>query len=164
MLEHGQAVHDAYKILLDAGLDEIDKNLWQWLISNQYDQAIMENYHIYHDCGKPACRIVDAQERQHFPEHAKHSYYLHKEIFDCPAASEMIRQDMHFHELKSDALVAWLKLLDDKTMASLFLTALAEVKANSMMFGGEDSTSYKIKKKHLLKAAKKIQSQILIDG
>lgn len=164
MLEHGQEVHKAYELLLKEGFDGIDNELWQWLLDNQYDKEIMKNYHIYHDCGKPACRVLDDEGRQHFPNHAQHSYFLHQQTFDLSKASEMIRLDMHFHQLKADDLSAWLKTLNDELMASLYLSALAEINANSIMFGGTDSTSYKIKKKQLLKAARKIQSIVSIEA
>jgi len=43
---------------------------------------------------------------------------------------------------------------------SLYLTAWAELEANSSMFGGHESTSYKIKKKRLIQQGKKLRSAL----
>src|SRR3546814_5743161 len=43
-----------------------DPALIDGLPSNQ----TMAEYHLFHDCGKPICRVVDAEGRQHFPDHA----------------------------------------------------------------------------------------------
>lgn len=42
---------------------------------------------------------------------------------------------------------------------TLYFTAWAEIMANSKMFGGFDSTSFKIKKKALISAAKKYDQE-----
>lgn len=60
--------------------------------------------------------------------------------------------DMQFHTLKGEALD---ELWKHPLSYTLYLTAWAEIKANCKMFGGEDSVSYKIKKKHLIKAGKR---------
>ena len=65
---------------------------------------------------------------------------------------------MNFHTLKSEELLHWLKENQDRKMflCSLYLTAWAEIIANSTMFGGFESTSFKIKRKSLISAGKKL--------
>jgi hypothetical protein len=67
---------------------------------------------------------------------------------------------MKFHTLKGEELTAWLEenKKNPKMLCSLYLTAWAEIIANSSMFGGAESTSFKIKKKCLISAGKKLMA------
>lgn len=165
MIKHGQMVNDEYcKILkslkynyaINIFSDFNQKDI-QWLLENQYDTILMRHYHIYHDCGKPFClQIVDG--KNHYPNHAQISQEIHEKYFDMPVANQLIKYDMNFHILKSEALDSWLNenKLNEKLLASLYLTAWAELCANSILFGGEETNSFKIKKKQLIKAGKKL--------
>jgi hypothetical protein len=173
MIEHGLMVNASYLILLEklqdnTFLEEIgihfSKHEMQWLLNNQYSLEIMTNYHVYHDCGKPYCRILDENGKQSFPNHAEISKEIHAIYFDDNLVNNLIAMDMNFHILKGDGLSNWLLEYKEKPMvlASLYVTAWSELLANSKMFGGYDSDSFKIKKKHLIKAGKSLFKQINI--
>lgn len=170
MLEHGLMVHNSYKQLLSAMKNEeldflekwlgnafINKDFSAMLLENQYSIENMENYHIYHDCGKPYCRVIE-DGKQHFPNHAIKSAEIYNQYFDNQAIADLILNDMAFHTLKSEQLIMWLHENKDRKyfLCSLYLTAWSEIIANSTMFGGADSTSFKIKKKTLINAGKKL--------
>lgn len=173
MLEHGKMVSKSYTDLLlkyndnnndyfieTMGIKDID--FLKYLFNNQYSSEIMENYHIYHDCGKPYCREVDSDGKQHFPNHAQVSAKIYSEHFDCNEIENLIANDMCFHTYKSDILEKWLQenKSNFRMLCSLYLTAWAEIIANSSMFGGFESTSFKIKRKALISAGKKLHALI----
>ncbi|EBS4516491.1 hypothetical protein DQT32_03570 [Salmonella enterica subsp. enterica serovar Braenderup] len=110
-------------------------------------------YQEYHDCGKPFCRVVDEEGKVHFPDHANVSADVWKKLFpDETVIQELMRKDMTFHVAKSEDFdTIW----TDPLAPTLYLTAWAEILANCTMFGGQDSTSFKIKKKKLIQAGKK---------
>lgn len=160
MLQHGYMVHDAYLQLIDLlstgmileGLPEELIDVYQKHKDDLFDNACMKLYHTYHDCGKPFCRVVDENGRQHFPNHAEVSYQLFCQAFpDDEPEQFMILHDMDFHTMKPNALE---ELSKTEYGFSLYLTAWAELIANSSMFGGFESTSFKIKRKHLVKCLK----------
>lgn len=109
-------------------------------------------YHEFHDCGKPACLIIDAEGKRHYPNHAEWSKQQYVEIFvSNGTVPELIGMDMDFHTKSGEDLI---DLWKSPLAPTLYFTAWAEIIANSSMFGGQDSTSFKIKKKRLIKAAK----------
>lgn len=157
MFQHGYMVHEAYLQLIDLlesgmileGLPEELIEIYQANKDNLYDNACMKLYHTYHDCGKPFCRVVDENGKQHFPNHAEVSYQVFCEAFpDDEVEQFMVRHDMDFHIKKPKELE---ELAQSDYGFSLYLTAWAELVANSSMFGGFDSISFKIKRKHLIK-------------
>lgn len=156
MYQHGLMVHDHYVQLvhtLSKGIpnDIIPTALVEWYQRNQYrllDHYDLMKYHIFHDCGKPLCRTVDDNGKQHFHDHALVSFQQYRRIFpnDIDVA-QLIKHDMDFHSCpKSDLTM----LAKGKYGVSLYLTAWAEILANCTMFGGTDSISFKIKRKKLL--------------
>lgn len=113
----------------------------------------LKQYHVYHDCGKHLTRVVDDNGRQHFPDHAIYSCRQYLEIWpDDYENATLICMDMDFHTMKGCDLI---ELWKHPLAPSLYFTAWAEILANCKMFGGQDSTSFKIKKKQLINAAKK---------
>ena len=160
MYEHGVMVHEAYLQLIDLlesgmileGLPEELIDVYQINKDNLFDIPCMKFYQTYHDCGKPYCKTVDEDGKQHFPNHAQVSYNKFKEVFPDEEAEQMlILHDMDFHTLKPDELK---ELANSEYGFSLYLTAWAELIANSSMFGGFDSVSFKIKRKKLMKSLK----------
>jgi hypothetical protein len=128
------------------------------LLKNQFAIEVMEHYQTYHDCGKPFCMVM-VDNRRHFPNHAEVSYQVYQQHFDSDVVSLLILNDMKFHTLRGSDLANWLQSLSYlpiKMAASLYLTAWAEIISNSRMFGGKDSTSFKIKKKALIAASNKL--------
>ena len=107
---------------------------------------VLSEYQEFHDCGKPYCRIVDADGRQHFPGHAEMSARTWLAVGGSPEAAALMGMDMDAHMLKADGVAAFALRPQAVT---LLLTALAEVHSNALMFGGTDSDGFKIKAKHL---------------
>lgn len=163
MLEHGLAVKQSYDQLIsqfNGGGQIIDLPSQ---IAELYDHtkhlidSDLSQYQIYHDCGKHICRTIDENGKQHFPDHAKFSYMQYLQIWpDDIQTAELILMDMDFHIKKGDELI---ELWKAPQAPSLYFTAWAEIIANSKMFGGFDSTSFKIKKKQLINAAKKFKME-----
>lgn len=157
MIQHGESVNAEYAKLiddLDAGKSYPELQLlwdqkWEWAKS----ATTLRNYHVYHDCGKHISLTIDEDGRRHYPDHAAHSKKQYEIIFPNDTFSaRLIGKDMLIHTLKGDALRGFLAC--DPDAFNLLLTAFAEIHANAQMFGGFDSDSFKIKKKHLLKATK----------
>ena len=162
VLEHGASVHAYYQDLHD----HIHKGTslrFEWKIPEWIkEQALWEKttsleeahlYHVYHDCGKPRCRSVDAEGRVHFPNHAAVSAQRWREIGGSEAVARLIGMDMDAHLLKDDCVA---EFITRPEAATLLLTAMAEIHSNAAMFGGIDSTSFKMKWKQLDRRGKKI--------
>jgi hypothetical protein len=118
----------------------------------------MAAYHLYHDCGKPHCLVFDEEGRRHFPNHAAASYLTWGRHSDNRQIGNLILMDMDIHLLKAEGLAEFAARPE---ALSLLLTGLAEVHANASMFGGIESTSFKIKYKHLDKRGKQILCMML---
>lgn len=113
-----------------------------WLIQNQYPREDMAEYLLMHDCGKFLCLTVDEQGRQHFPDHARVSYQAYLAIGGDPRIADLILHDMHIHTIKAADVPAF---AEHDFAASLILAGLAEIHANAELFGGLDSTNFRIK-------------------
>lgn len=175
VLEHGRSVHRYYADIIGHLISGVPlKHEWRlpdWIndpviLENQLPYYSVRTYQWYHDCGKPYCRTVDAEGRQHFPNHAEVSYEVWNRcvapsMWLKPGEAEMIgnliRMDMDIHLLKADQIP---EFASRPEAATLLLTGLAEVHSNAAMFGGIDSTSFKIKWKHLNKRGKAIINQM----
>jgi hypothetical protein len=169
MLEHGEAVIREFAVLRAylegyAPLPDswrlpswLTEHAGQQLLSRLPDDEILALYHRYHDCGKPRCRTVDDEGRQHFPDHAKVSKDVWLEHGGDAAVAELIAMDMDAHCLKAEGVAEFARR---PQAAALLLTALAEIHANSAMFGGIESTSFKIKLKHIERRGKSILQHI----
>lgn len=165
MLQHGDAVAAQFDVLvaylegtaplpadwrLPAWLDAATGKL---LLAMLPDRETLRLYHRYHDCGKPRCRTVDAEGRQHFPDHARLSREVWLAHGGAPAVADLIGMDMDLHLLKAEGVPEFARR---PQAAALLLTGLAEIHANAAMFGGPDSTSFKIKLKHIERRGKPI--------
>lgn len=115
---------------------------------------MLQTYAIYHDCGKPYCIQYDDQGHHHFPNHAQVSYNIWMQNTGCDNIGWYILHDMDFHTLRGSCLDV---LITDRRSVELLLMAYSEIHANASMFGGIESTSFKIKKKRLDKAFNKIK-------
>ena len=67
---------------------------------------------------------------------------------------------MEIHIIKADEVDIFVEK-DPKMALNLLLVGLAETLSNSQMFGGTDSTSFKIKNKRINQRAKKIIKKYL---
>lgn len=125
--------------------DLILKNLFSW--------EILEEYAKNHDIGKPFCLEIDKNGKRHFPNHAEISYQIYLKYFKNEKIANLIRMDMDIHTLKSNEID---EFASRPEAISLLITGLAEVLSNSSLFGGVESTSFKIKFKHIEKRGNQI--------
>ena len=166
ILQHGQSVALWYKELYEH-LAQGKPLTSQWrlpdwiynpvIVPKLLEFELLQIYQIYHDCGKPLCRTVDAEGKQHFPNHAEISAARWLDCADgSPEAQQigrLIAMDMDIHLLKVDGLEEFARRPE---AISLLLTGLCELHSNAQMFGGIESTSFKIKWKQLNRMGKRI--------
>lgn len=119
-----------------------DPVLWD----NLMPLDVMHEYLIYHDVGKPFCRTIDEQGRVHFPDHASVSKKIWLNATGNQTVADLMGMDMDVHLLKGADTAAFAQR---PQAASLLIAGLCEVHSNAAMFGGTDSTSFKIKLKHI---------------
>lgn len=164
VLQHGESVARYYKDLhgwLTEGKPlTLDWRLPPWLEENKDVIAsrllpfeVAQTYQVWHDCGKPYCLTVDEQGRRHFPNHAQVSQQVWDRLGGVPQVGRLIGMDMDIHLLKGAGVK---EFASRPEAATLLLTGLAEVHSNAAMFGGIESTSFKIKNKHLRRRGKAI--------
>lgn len=166
--DHGMSVQNHFCHLYDyiIGDYEPHKNLLRnFKIPNwfhQYKDKFIEkladvdtwnDYTYYHDCGKPRCLQIDENGKQHFPNHSKISANLWREYGGNEDTARLIEMDMDIHVLKTDGIE---EFASRKEAITLLIAGLAEIHSNAKMFGGIDSTSFKIKWKHIDKKGQKI--------
>jgi hypothetical protein len=171
ILDHGLSVRSWYLDLLrylDGHGTELSWRMPSWIDApiikeelDWTDDKTIELYQIYHDCGKPLCRELDAEGRQHFPGHAAVSRTRWLECSDGSPAAQLIGS-----LIGSDMLVHTLSPKESETLSNdpwwpvLLLTGLCELHSNAQMFGGIESTSFKIKFKQLERLGKKVIERI----
>lgn len=107
---------------------------------------IIEEYTVFHDCSKPYCKIIDEDGKQHFPNHAQLSGELWLQLGGNPQAARLMEMDMDIHTLRAENLK---EFANRPEAVTLLIVGLAEIHSNAVMFGGTNSTSFKIKFKHL---------------
>ena len=168
VLEHGESVRehlfDIINHLRDGSPLKYEWRLPDWLIENKDmilsslpDDETLELYTVFHDAGKPFCLEIDENGRRHFPNHAEMSYQYFKQVFDNDVAAELILHDMDIHLLKADGVEEFSK---NPHALTLLLTGLSEIHSNSKIFGGLESTSFKIKWKSINQRGKQIIKKI----
>ena len=172
ILEHGISVHEWFKDLYSHLMKGTplqkewrlpDKDWFNDPLIRQklLDFDILATYQIYHDCGKPLCRTIDENGKQHFPNHAQESAKRWLELSDgSPAAHQIARlmaMDMDIHLLKAEQFEEFCRRPE---AISLLITGLCEIHSNAVMFGGIESTGFKIKWKHINKWGKRILERI----
>ena len=158
VLQHGEMVWEYTKKIISGQWDGLKLPEWfkenhRYICNNTHHPRLIKLYNIYHDCGKPFCLYEDEQGR-HFPNHAQVSKETWDRYFDEPIVSKLIGADMHLHTCKAADL-----FIDGFTRHDYFtllVTAFAEIHANAEMFGGIESTSFKIKWKKLNQRGKKL--------
>jgi hypothetical protein len=168
-------------------LQELDAATWRlpsWVtehkdilrdaVASEYGVTTYD-YLLYHDIGKPYCRVVDADGKQHFPGHAEASEAALRVVaanhdyggqfqqrycceVDHIAAAVYAGMDMDAHLLKQDGVA---EFASRPQAPILLLAALSEIHANAGMFGGLESTSFKIKWKQLSKMGARVLEHIV---
>lgn len=108
-------------------------------------------YGLYHDCGKPFCLKIDENGRNHFPNHEIISYQKWKEYSNNDFIAELIKYDMVLHKSKKEDLEKIGNELTNIQWIILMITGICEIHSNAEMFGGIDSTNFKIKYKKFIK-------------
>lgn len=160
VLQHGEMVWDHYKALVTAlrngGQPEGDWRLPEWIhdpaiLPALLPDSMMEIYTTYHDCGKPRVLVIGEEGRRHFPDHAAASERTWLELGGDPTIARLIGLDMEIHTIKDVDVAAFAARPE---AISLILTGLSEIHANAAMFGGTDSTSFRIKYKQIDKRGK----------
>lgn len=161
MLDHGESVREWYEDLRNLLMSSPEPSkarfarwkLPSWVRSDAVkqhfltaDDEVIRLYQIYHDCGKPFCREVDDEGRQHFPNHAEVSKARWLECGGSPEIAELIGMDMDVHTLKAGDIEAFTARPQAMT---LLLTGLCELHSNAQMFGGIGSTGFKMKFKNI---------------
>lgn len=157
--EHGLDVHARYlDLICNTDNPRLKWRMPDWVGKMKpyvFPMETMWHYQIFHDCGKPFCRVVDADGRQHFPNHAKVSYETWMRYADCPmdeTVGKLILMDMDVHTLKGDAIDEFIRRPE---AASLILTGLAEIHSNAAHLGQLESDQFKIKWKQIDKIGRK---------
>ena len=164
VLEHGQSVEkylfDLINNLRSGDSLEYEWRLPDWVLENKdlilsslSDDETLRLYTVYHDCGKPYCIEIDEEGKKHFPNHAEISYNIFLQHFDNNVAAELIRRDMDIHLLKADGVG---EFASSPYAITLLIAGLAEIHSNCKMFGGTESTSFKIKWKAITSRGKQI--------
>lgn len=156
-LEHGFKVSLAYEKLiseLDSGLkDENLTRIYRSLKSSLLPSEVMRRYQVFRDCGKPFCQPT---EERKFPDHEVRSFEQWKILFpEETLIAELMLNDMRFHTGENSE-----EFYRSEIAPSLYFTAWAELFANAEMFGGQESTSFKIKKKRLIAQGKKMMKAL----
>ncbi len=125
----------------------------QQILSVLLPQDIIEEYTTYHDCGKPYCKSIDENGRTHFPNHADVSYQTWLGAGGSSGAAKLMKMDMMIHTMKADDIDEFIL---HPEACTLLIAGLAEIHSNAKMFGGIDSTSFKIKWNQINKRGKAI--------
>lgn len=155
--DHGVSVWEHTKKLISGNFEGFKLPTWftdnhRYIVNNLHPTEVIKNYNIYHDCGKPYCLEYDDEGRKHFPNHEEVSKQTWLKYSDDKTVAELIGYDMALHRDSADLIKSyeWSK----QTAFTLLVTAFAEVHSNAAMFGGVESTSFKIKWKKLDKRGK----------
>jgi hypothetical protein len=155
--QHGQSVRQhTFDLIhhLQKGYDLDGWRIPEWLntygsqiVNNLRDEGKIHMYTLYHDCGKPYCRVVDKKlGTVHFPDHAEVS----KHIYHCVGGNEIVANligwDMVIHIATAEEIAHYCKnIWDIEDAMTLILVSLAEIHSNAKLFGGIESTSFKSK-------------------
>jgi hypothetical protein len=164
VLEHGEQVSDYFLDLYEHVISGKSlKHEWRlpkWIFDSALWSRLMPldiitEYHWFHDCGKPFCRVTDAEGKAHFPDHAAVSADIWLRLGLNEKVAKLMRHDMDIHLLKANGLDDFVSMPE---AATLLLTGLSEIHANASMFGGTESVSFKMKYKHIERRGKAIVS------
>lgn len=161
ILQHGESVAATFKEIASGSGDYfipdfVRENL-QFLLDRCPSADILETYHIFHDCGKPECLTIDENGKRHFPCHAMVSARTWLVAGGDQYIGRLIEHDMDMHTLKAADIPEYRHM---DIAPALLLTAWAELNSNARMFGGIESTSFKIKAKSLTKVSRAIIARL----
>jgi hypothetical protein len=157
--QHGLAVQNKASDLLTSLQNDSplpDWRLPRWideyrpqLLKSLHSYETIANYTLFHDIGKPFCRVVDEDGKQHFPNHAEVSKKLYLEATGDETTANLIGYDMVFHTASAVEVEEYCKVWSVQDAVTLLIVALSEIHANAALFGGIESQSFKQKFKQL---------------
>ena len=128
----------------------------EYILKNLLPIGTLSSYQIYHDIGKPFCKTYDIESKKpHFYNHAEISATVYP---GSEEIKELIGSDMLIHTIKAKD-IEWFSEREDAM--SLLLTGLSEIHANAEMFGGIESTSFKIKYKQINQRGKALLKRLV---
>lgn len=175
ILQHGRSVREHYFALLqhlEGKIDLTEYDNWripeylntyrEQIIQHLPSKYVMDRYLTLHDCGKPEVLEYDDEGRKHFPGHAEASEKTYREVFSNNTETDeqiaqMIRDDMDVHLLKAVDIPEFIK---KPNAIGHLIAGLAELTSNAAMFGGIESTGFKMKYKHHVQRANAICRQM----
>jgi hypothetical protein len=151
--EHGELVAARFRDLMNPN-PNMTWRLPAWFEQNADwiraklapDFELISSYQLWHDLSKPLCKALDADGRTHYPNHATIGEQTWLALGGDKQIGRLIGRDMDMHTMKPSAVQEYQHL--DVALV-LLTTALCELHANSSMFGGFGSDSFKIKFKNL---------------
>lgn len=154
--QHGQSVSEMLADLIGHLADGSLPEGWKLpsyllpysnqILANLHPLETRHDYALYHDIGKPFCRIVDDEGRVHFPDHAAVSRQVYLEATGDVVVANLIGWDMVIHTASSEEIDRYChEEWSVQDAMTLFLAALSEVHSNARLFGGIESTSFKSK-------------------
>lgn len=137
----------------------------EFILKNLLPLNIISTYQMYHDIGKPYCKTYELNDREkyHFYDHAKISAETFSSIDNTSyITAKLIERDMEIHTLKDSDLKSFIgnSQLDLMLAITLLISGFCEIHANAEMFGGLNSTSFKIKFKQINTRGKAIFKKI----
>lgn len=152
VLQHGESVWEYSKNLISGNFDGFKLPDWfiknhRYIVNNLHSTNDIKDYNIFHDCGKPYCLVYDEEGKKHFPNHANVSKEVWSLVSRNKIVEELIGYDMSLHSDTVDVIQSYNWYI--KTAFTLLITSFAEIHSNASMFGGIESTSFKMKYKKL---------------
>lgn len=179
ILQHGRSVREHYFALvqhLEGTVDLTQYDNWKipeylhtyatQILQKLPSTYVMDRYLTLHDCGKPEVLEYDENGRKHFPNHAEASEKTYRNIFSNNTQTDeqiaqMIRDDMDVHLLKAVDIPTF---LENPNAIGHLIAGLAELTSNASMFGGIESTGFKMKYKHHVQRANAICKQLFTEN
>ena len=164
--EHGESVRENLLKIYDFCSEGKDLPIhWpipDWLNSHKksirqvlYSKELLGRYALFHDLGKPYCSEKDPDGQVHFVDHEKVSAKFWNNLFpNEDLIYKLILNDLKIHKLKATEVEEF--CLDKRLAVNLLLSGLAAIYSNQELFGGLESTSFKIKFKTIKQRGKQI--------
>lgn len=170
--QHGLSVLNHFLELKEYLADGNSPDHWRipdWLKNNReeilnylHNEQVICEYLLYHDCGKPICRMIDENGKVHFPDHAQISKTTFLNAGGKPTVANLIGWDMEIHTASAEQIANYCDhLWSIQDAFTLLLASLAEIHSNAKMFGGIESISFKSKWKKIDQRGRQICKHFL---
>jgi hypothetical protein len=164
ILQHGLSVFKYTNKLINKQYEGFRLPQWwseyeEEILANIHEFKTIKHYTIFHDIGKPFCLSFGDSGETHFTDHANISYNTFKSLFpNLIDVGKLIKHDMLLHASTIDDIFEL--CLSKQDLSTLLISSLAELHSNADMFGGIDSTNFKIKWKRWNSIARKICNRL----